>query len=319
MSALAAPFNPDISLTLDEFKRHFQKVMAVRKAEVDFDRFESASVTSDGLRLHLDVIETEVGRPTVVFVPGTSVYGLIFADFLAALADSGLNVVSVDPRGHGRSEGRRGDYSVPWLVADAKAAIAYARERFDGPIYTCGSSQGGIVAFYLAATDENLAGSICHNAADLADARNAELTDHPRIAKLLRPVVLALAAIRPQTQINMQKYYALLSRGDQQIKQWLAADPLALKVITLRALASLTTTPLDRPVEQIKTPVLLLHGAKDNMFPQAFIEGIYGRLTCDKAIKVYPGVGHFLITNHAQQSARDVVEWIDQRTPITAG
>ncbi len=298
-----------------ELKAYFTRIMAERKAKVPYERFEKAAIQSDGLRLHLDVIEVARGKPTVVFIPGTSVYGLVFGNFLAALADRGVNVVSVDPRGHGRSEGLRGDYNVPELVRDGRAAIAYSRERFGGPIFVSGSSQGGIVAFYLAATDEKLAGAICHNAADLADRNNAKtVTDHPWIAQLLRPLVLGLAAVTPKLMFNVERYYDLLSRGDKRVKQWLAADPLSLKRISMRALASLATAPLERPVEKISTPILLLHGAKDNIFPLAFAQGLHQRLTCDKTLKVYPDVGHFLVTDHANRIVPDIVEWIERRS-----
>ncbi|MGH8454276.1 MAG: alpha/beta fold hydrolase [Nevskiales bacterium] len=298
-----------------ELKTYFARIMAERKATVPFERFEKARIQSDGFSLHLDVIEVARGKPTVVFIPGTSVYGLVFGNFLAALADRGVNIVSVDPRGHGRSEGKRGDYSIPELVADGRAAVRYARQRFGGPIFVSGSSQGGIVAFYLAATDEALAGAICHNAADLADPRNAKkVTDHPWIAQLLRPLVLGLAKVWPGLTFNVERYYDLLSRGDKRVKNWLATDPLSLKVISIRALASLTTAKLDRPVEAIKTPVLLLHGAKDNIFPQAFIRDLYARLTCDKALKLYPDVGHFLVTDHVHKIVPDIVEWIEGRS-----
>jgi pimeloyl-ACP methyl ester carboxylesterase len=306
------PF-PDAAL-----KAYFERIMAERKARVPFERFEKASVRSDGLTLHLDVIEVARGGPTLVFVPGTSVYGLVFGNFLAALADRGINVVSVDPRGHGRSEGVRGDYSIAELVADGRAAIRYARDRFGGPVFVSGSSQGGIVAFYIAATDEELAGAICHNAADLADRRNVEFTDYPRVAKLLRPLVLALAALRPRMTFNIQRYFDLLSRGDHRVKAWLLADPLSLKVISIRALASLASSRLERPVEAITTPVLLLHGARDKIFPLASTQDLFRRLTCDKTMKVYPDVGHFLVTDHAERIAPDIVAWIEQRARARA-
>ncbi len=292
-------------------REHFRKTMARRGAEVDFDRFEQGAISNDGIRLHLDIIAVAAGRPTVVFIPGTSVYGLTFGNFLAALADRGYNVVSVDPRGHGRSEGLRGSYTVPELVSDARAAIRYAKQRFNGPVFIAGSSQGGVAAFYAAAADPDLAGAICHNAADLADPGNFELTDRPLLARTLRPLTLALAGLAPELPINIARYYALLSRGDTVIKERLAADPLSLKVIRLKALASLSSAKLERPVEAIKTPVLLLHGGEDRIFPRAFIERLHARLTCQKALKVYDGLGHFLVTEQVEAILPDIAQWID--------
>ena len=296
----------------EALRAHFGEAMLRRGANVSFDRFESASVLSDGIRLHLDVIEVAPRKPTIIFAPGTAVYGLTFANYLAALADQGFNVVSFDPRGHGRSEGERGAYTVPELVRDARCAIGYARERFGGPLFISGSSQGGIVAFYVAASNEQINGAICHNAADLADPNNVKLTDRPMLARLLKPVVAGVCALLPNAQIEIRQYFNLLSKGDTAIKDRLSADPGAIKVIKLRALASLASAPLERPVEAITTPVMMLHGAQDNIFPQALSEALFNRLTCTKAFKLYPGIGHFLLTDHVDFVIPDIVAWVTE-------
>src|SRR5262245_7726226 len=105
-------------LTTAELRSHFDQIMARRGAHVPFERFELASARSGTLQLHVDLIAVHDQAPTVVFIPGTSVYGLLYGDLLAGLADGGCNVVSVDLRGHGRSEGHRGDYTIPELVDD---------------------------------------------------------------------------------------------------------------------------------------------------------------------------------------------------------
>lgn len=295
-----------------ELRTHFDTVMARRGASVPFDRFEQDNVVNDGNRIHLDIIEGEPGRPVVVFVPGTSVYGLTFGDFLSGLADTGINVVSFDPRGHGRSEGTRGSYTIPELVSDARAAIDYAIRRFSAPVFLCGSSQGGIVAFYTAATDARLAGAICHNASDLPDPSNVELSANKTLARVLRPILRTAAAIAPEKRFNVERYYNLLSRGDETIKARLKADPLSLKVISMKALGSLSTARLERPVEQIKTPILLLLGEEDRIFPLTHQQRLFDRLNCPKKLMTYEGIGHYLVTEHADLIIPDITAWIDE-------
>ena len=300
---------PDIDP--QRIRAHFDAVMARRGAAVSFDRFEPASVVSDGHRLHLDVIGGQPGRPTLVFCPGTSVYGLIYGDFLARVADTGLNVVSFDPRGHGQSEGIRGSYTVDELVRDGRAAVRYARGRFGDPIVVAGSSQGGIVAFYLAATDEPIAGAICHNLADLAGSDRVRMTDHPHLARLLRPLVQGCARLVPELGLDLRLYLNLLSDGHDDIKQRLIEDPLSVKRVTLKTLASLSSAALQRPVDQIRTPIQVLHGARDDLFPQDYVEAIYQRLTCPKDLVIYPDRGHFLFTEDSGAALPAVVRWID--------
>ena len=179
----------------DDTIRQFLNTIGCRRGTPEFfDRFEKASTHSDCLRLHLDVIEVDRGRPTVVFMPDTNAYAILYGEFLARLADRGFNVIGFDPRGHGRSQGARGSYTMPELIRDFRAALQYARKRFGDPLFAAGSSQGGITAFYLAAEGLPLAGAICHNLADLGDPRSVELTAHPRLSHLAKPL-LPLAAV----------------------------------------------------------------------------------------------------------------------------
>ena len=303
-------------MTIDNaaFGAHFDQLMEKRGAKVRFERFEPASIEHDGNRLQLDIIEVDKSAPTVVFVPGTAAYGLVYGDYLAALADHGMNVVSFDPRGHGRSSGLTGSYTIAEVISDARAVAAYARGRFDGGLFMSGSSQGGIVAFYTAATDEKLAGVICHNASDLMDPSNLDVTDSPRTVRAISGLVRGLAKLFPKAPIKMERYLNLLSKGDSPAKQRMLADPYMLKVIRLRALASLTNTKMARPVEEITTPVMLLHAGNDEIFPQSLSEGLIARMTCDKHLEVYPGLGHFLFSEHIDAVLPAIADWVKQKT-----
>jgi alpha-beta hydrolase superfamily lysophospholipase len=295
---------------VEALKDHFERMMAMRSAAVAFERFEPASTTSAGLRLHLDVIEVERASATLVFVHGTAVYGLVYGDLLAAVADGGCNVVSVDLRGHGRSEGRPGHYTMPELVDDARAAVEYARRRFGGPVVAAGSSQGGLVALYLAATDAPVSGVICHNAADLADPGNLRRMGKSPLLALPRLALLAAGRLWPHTEIAIRRYFDLLVPGPSKVKDRLAADPFTIKVISLGALASLSSAPLAKPVEKITTPVLIVHGGRDTLFPLAFTEALFARLTCDKKLLLYPERDHFVFTEQVGAVVPDLLAWI---------
>jgi hypothetical protein len=85
---------PSVTLS-PSVRHHLTGMMERRGARVDLDRFEHLRIPGAAGALHLDVLDMGAER-TVVFVPGTAVYGLVFADFLAELADHGCNVVSFD-------------------------------------------------------------------------------------------------------------------------------------------------------------------------------------------------------------------------------
>ena len=96
-----------------------------------YKKFETDNIISDGLKLHLDVYNFAPSSPTVVFIPGTAIYSMCYAEILYLLGKSGYNIVAFDPRGHGRSEGERGVYSIEELMVDTKNVISFAIERFN--------------------------------------------------------------------------------------------------------------------------------------------------------------------------------------------
>jgi putative redox protein len=82
-------------------------------------------------------------------------------DFLCNfLASHGFAVFSLDFPGHklGASGGTlRG---VDDLIDAMSAAAAFARSRYDGPVYLMGHSMGAMTALFTAALDESIAGTI---------------------------------------------------------------------------------------------------------------------------------------------------------------
>ena len=271
---------------------------------------------SDGVELQLEVLAPPEASATVVFMPGTNAYALLYGELLAALADAGLCVVGFDPRGHGLSEGPRGDYTIAELVRDFGGVVDYARERFGLPVFAAGSSQGGIAAFYLAASDTPLAGAICHNAAELADPESVRLTRFPRVSRMFAPLLPRLARLAPRFSVPMTAYLDLAAepvRGLGNAKAVIAADPLLVDHVSLQALASLGSEPLARPVEAITTPILLLHAGDDGIFPLDYIEALFDRLRGPKRLKVYAGLPHYMIVDYVDRFLADLLAWVDEQ------
>ena len=299
----------------DKIKAFIADISEKRGVANWFDRFEQNSVMSSGLMLHLDIIEVDRERPTLVFMPGTNAYAILYGEFLSALADKGYNIVGFDPRGHGRSEGHRGSYTLPELMADMRAAVAYARNRFGDPVVVAGSSQGGITAFYLAAAGDLLAGAICHNLADLGNPASTRLTRNPALSRIMKPFIISLSRILPELKIPMTAYINLEAEPIRDLgnsKDLLYQGPLLVPFIRLKGMASLAGDKLPCPVASVSTPVLILHGEKDVIFPQDYIEYIYNRLTCRKSLKIYPGFHHYIVFDHVDAILPDIVAWLEE-------
>ena len=94
------------------------------------------------------------------------------------------------------------------------------------------------------------------------------------------------------------------------VSDYVREDPLCVTWVTLKALASLMRTDLARPVEAITVPVMLIHSDRDTIFPQGYVEDIYKRLTCPKAYLLLKNRDHLVMTNHVDEVAPSVANWL---------
>jgi pimeloyl-ACP methyl ester carboxylesterase len=232
--------------------------------------------------------------------------------FLHAMYQLGFNVVAFDPRGHGHSSGRRGDYTINSIVDDALAVVGFARHRFNSKVALVGSSQGGIAAFYVAAKDDTLDAVVCHNLADLNGRENIILS-RLRPPRWLVPVAKGAMTLYRSFAIPISLYLDLskeyLEDGTQ-VSRYIKKDPLCVTWISLRAMNSLMMTPLTKSVEKIITPVMVVHSDQDHIFPQDYVESIFHRLTCPKEFLLLKQRSHLVMTNQVDQVAPKVADWL---------
>ncbi|MDY6903404.1 MAG: alpha/beta fold hydrolase [Thermodesulfobacteriota bacterium] len=298
---------------LQEYQDRIMKQMNIA---VDRSVMEETYIDANGYRLHLVVAAAGENAPTLVFIPGTTAYAQVYAQFGYEMYKQGFNMIGFDPRGHGQSSGPRGDYTINGLVDDALAVTRYARQRFGGKVALAGSSQGGIVAFYAAARhtspDATVDAAVCHNIADLNGNDNLILS-LLRPPKFLVPAARFLMTLYGRFSIPISLYLDLSKEtfpDGTNAATLVRNDPLAVSRITFRALNSLTRTDLPTPVEKIPVPIMVIHAGKDNIFPQSYIEDIYNRLACPKKYLLLEDTEHLVMTNNVNEVVPPVAEWL---------
>ena len=117
--------------------------LAGHDLDATLGRLEHDWIEHRGTRIHVEAHQASRPAATAVFVHGLGDHARRSTPLGGALAEAGFNAALVDRHGHGLSEGRRGDATLETDLGVVERAIAYARERFGGPVVLIGDSLGG--------------------------------------------------------------------------------------------------------------------------------------------------------------------------------
>lgn len=250
-------------------------------------RRETTRARSGDAEIHLDIYPAETtSRGALVFVGGLSSHALMYAGFLDALSRRGIAVVALDLRGHGRSGGKRGDFTIATVLEDLETAASVAIERFGGPLAVMGSSLGGFFA---------LAGANAIERFDAGISHWVMLPDMPLSARdrRLAPLSKALARVAPRFPIStrMLADWKQVAQDPAQRRR-IMADPLMVWTYSARAIASGADYRPARPLTELRVPQLVIIGERDAMTPVDYTMRVFARLQGPKELAVVPGAGH---------------------------
>jgi alpha-beta hydrolase superfamily lysophospholipase len=310
----------------DVAERFFLGVAAHRKLEHLQARQNPIAIAVRGGTLHAERI-VPVGAPsrgTIVFVPGTGTHVVAYVEFVCALADEGFTVLAFDPRGHGRSSGRRGDFTVAGFVDDTVAVVRFAQRTCPGPYFLSGSSQGGIVAVYASTLLPELAGVIPQAFADLSDPESAELLAPGTLAGRLKParaMFPLLGKLLPAAPVPVSTYVNLAqeSLGWTTAAQFLIDDPLGVPVYTLRATTDLSSAPPPKPFSSIRHHVLAVAAGADRIFPIAFQRRQAAKLVnAEVEIAVFDEAEHLVLNTQPRLVLPRIADWLRRRLDASA-
>jgi pimeloyl-ACP methyl ester carboxylesterase len=294
--------------------------LAALDLEGALDRLVHEWVEQDGALIHLEMHEAAAGAPTVVVAHGLGDHARRLTPLSAALAKAGFNVVAVDRRGHGISEGRRGDASLEEDLAVLEMATDLARRRFGGQVVLLGDSLGGIMIWYLLTREPDVDVAVCHDVSHPQVMLDASMRVKAPLTRMLGRVAPRLRI--PVRQIADYEQVAL----DPVTKAYFddELDKLFNFTITARSAASYLGFRPERPWERVATPTLVIAGAEDRMVSPAFIERCLARSKPPGTtyIKV-PGAGHQLFLDDLGASLPALLEWIGSaleanRAPVRA-
>lgn len=276
-------------------------------------RLESdAILAADGARLPFRawLPEGEV-EAVILALHGMNDYSNAFAEPALFWRARGIAVYAYDQRGFGATATRGFWPGHAALAADFAAAAALLRARHPGKrVFVLGESMGGAVA---------LASLTGENPAAVDGAILVAPAVWGRATMGLAPRLALWAAVRAAPSMTLTGRGLDVKPSDNlEMLRALARDPLVIKGTRVDAIWGLVNL-MDEALEaapRVKTPLLVLYGAKDELIPKAPTRRFLARLSpeADARVAYYPA-GYHMLTRDVQANVvlADVAAWVKGR------
>lgn len=271
------------------------------------DDVETVTIRSDGLDLYGRLRRGRDTAPTVVLLCGLGFHTFEYEPLAARLAAEELGSLSFDYRGHGRSPGARGSWTLAELAADCRHAVDFLSVRSTAPVVLFGNSLGAMVAILTATHDGRPLGVAAAN----TPARAGDfLLSPPRrvlyeLLKLAEPVVAPRVSVNhfiPYERLIDDPAWVATIRHDR-----LISDARRFRVRTYRDLLETWDGP--RAVRALHKPLLVLQGRNDRMQPPEQSRLIAEAANDPKHLELLD-TGHLPHLEAPDAVARVLTEWL---------
>ncbi len=258
----------------------------------------------------------ESPRAVVVLVHGFGEHSARHASAALHLARRGYAVQSFDLRGHGRSQGKRCFVrAFEEYLDDTEALLRRAKRRWSGkPVFLVAQSLGGLIAL-LCVVDGR-----CELSGLILSAPAVKLGRDYSAFKI--GASLALGGALPHLPLFRLKSRSICR--DPAVVRAYEEDELVYHGRTPARTASEIVRAIRRlqaSVERIHTPLLVMHGSRDQVADIDGSKEFFERASSsDKSLRVYDGLWHEIM--HEPESAvvlQEMSSWLDERTSRSVG
>ncbi len=236
--------------------------------------------TSDGKTLFMRAWEpAKAGSVAILFLHGITAHSGAYNNILATpLAKAGFHVYGLDLRGHGLSDGIRGDIpSKNRLVLDICEALAFVRKRHPKTVLL-GHSVGVVLACRALSHCPTLVDGVVF----LSFARAFRSGMHKRMTVWTKVKIACSALLRPSHPIINYSHPGIAGIG----------DPMYTFTYTLRFMRAINPRGKYIP-SQINSPVFVGAGDHDELFAVDDVRKLFEELPASQKIfQVLPGAKH---------------------------
>jgi alpha-beta hydrolase superfamily lysophospholipase len=256
--------------------------------------------------------KAQADKPVVLFIHGIAFHGEPYRAIAAGFTEQGVTLIAPDLRGHGRSEGPRGQLPPPHVLrADIGAVIDEIHHlHSDAPVVLLGDSMGGLIAAdYAWRGEQRLAGLALFVP---AFGLNKELWQKGGVD---------LAGILRRGGVNLanESKIAPSTRSEGFLKARLT-DSLSLREVTSGYLLTILALQREWPrvAEEIKMPLFVCVAGEDKIIDNDAARQVFEHAASPTAEKTWlkvDGAYHTLCWDPTTpQTIAELVKWVLKRS-----
>lgn len=272
--------------------------------------YKEIEIISDGLKLYGKLYLTDKVKPTIILLHGLGFHSFEYDDFAPILAEAGYNCLSFDFRCCGKSEGKRGYWTLDDYIEDTKNIIEYVKQNINDSIILYGNSLGADAAISTATkySNYNIKAIISANCA--TKISDFALTPFRKflftIAKLFEfiPFRISVDYFIPYTLIFEDKEKAKEVSTDK-----LVTDARKFTVSTYQDIFSWDMTKI---MSKINIPILIIQGKKDRLQPISQANMLFDAANEPKEL-ILIDTGHLPNIENPKYLSEIVIKWLSNK------
>lgn len=224
----------------------------------------------------------------LIFIHGYPLNKTMWEAQLQALSTV-ARVITPDLRGHGGSEPVQGTYTMRSMAKDIKELIENL--NIEQPVVLCGLSMGGYICFEFMRNYSNMVkGMILAATRATADSIEVKVNREEAVAIALEKGPLAIANMMLPKMLATATY-AQKPVLVERVRNIMVNTSTQAIVGDLRGMLNREdSTPL---LKEIDIPVLILHGAEDQIIPKSEVDLMENGIKNVK-LQIIPAAGHLL-------------------------
>lgn len=250
-------------------------------------------------------------KATILLVHGFGEHSGRYTHVVDQLRKRHFEVYCLDFRGHGRSEGRRGDVEAfARFEEDLDAAIQFvhARMKPGQKLFILAHSMGALVTLRLISEkNENIAGMVL--SAPLFGL-NMPIPTWKRVAACVLMKIMPTLGFKSSIKGSQLTTDAAISRAYDN-------DPLVNKTISLRAFHQIEESLKGTDQFSIKPSFFMQVAGSDSVVDSKAAVHWFNNLkkqAADREIKIYPDFLHEIYNeSRREESIGDAIRWIEKR------